>query len=656
MKKILVVLAIVLIPAYVYAAEEKKEENILKKMLETAISPIEAILGPVEDLGRIVVAPTKTQEKLGSASSSVTSVKIEDTVKRGQAKLAEALRDIPATDVVEAGINGPTSVFIRGANSNHTLLLLDGVKLYDPVSTNGAFDYTDLTLDNIERLEVVRGAQSSLYGSDAIGGVVSLETKKAMNDFVEASVESGSYYTTHESFGMGAYVDNLHYTFGGSQFNTKGVSVAQAKNNNVERDPYDRTVFSSRIDYDLPANMTVGGTFRYSLSHLKYDNFGTDSPNLMARHENYNFTQYIEQKLFEWWMYKINLGWMVSFRQDSDDQYDGPNSNYLRDKYFGKYFKADFQNTFKVFDFDSIVVGYDYTEELAHSYVESYASVSRMQKVIARNGSFYLENRLNLKDRLTATQGMRVDHHSYAGTHITYKIDGSYLFPTATKVRGGIATGFKAPTLYQLNAPSSPGFFGMFAFGGGNPNLLPETSFSYEYGIDQYLFGEKLIASIVYFQNRFKNLIGTTTDALWNTSQYRNISKAWSYGVESELKFKPYDKLSCALSYTYMPTRDMTTDAELLRRAKYKMRMQLNWVVFPKFETDLVIRYTGPRLDTGQNKLKQYTTVDVAFNYDLTKNLTMFARIENLFNKFYEEVRLDGEPGINAYAGIRAKF
>ncbi len=662
MKKILIILALFLVTASAFA-EEKKEGNILKKVLETAISPIETVLGPVTDLGQIVVAPTKTEEKIGSSSSSVASINVSDAARIGEIKVEEGLRDVPSVDVVETGFNGQTSVFIRGANSYHTLVMLDGVKLYDPMDPNGAFNFAHLTFDNLERVEVVRGPQSALYGSDAIGGLVSMETKKAMDTFFNASFEGGSYYTTNESFDMGAYVNRLHFTFGGSQYNTKGISQAEAKNNNQERDPYDRTVFSARIDYDFTDNLTAGGTFRYTIAHFKYDNFGIDYPNLHATHENHSFTQYIEQRLFDWWKYKINLGWMINLRRDFDDPFDGARSAYVRDKYYGKYFRLDYQNTFRILDIDSIVVGYEHMEELGHSYYEytvpGFSSVSNMPKVIARNDSFYIENRFNLKDRLTATQGMRIDHHSYAGTHVTYKLDGSYLLPTATKIRGVYATGFKAPTLYQLNVPAIPAeAWGGGAFGGGNPNLKPETSDSYEYGLDQYMLGEKIIASVVYFHNRFKNLINTTTsnDGLFNTTQYMNTGKAYTYGVESELKFKPYDKISGAVSYTWIRTKDMSTDSELLRRPNNKLKLQVNWKIFPRFETDLIIRYTGPRMDSGQNKLKQYTTTDVTFNYELNKTFTIFTRIENLFNVHYQEVRLNGAPGINAYGGIRAKF
>ncbi len=661
MKKILMLLAFLLIATSAFAAEEKKDGNVLMKILETAVSPVETVLGSVTDLGQIVVAPTKTEEKIGSASQSVTSINVNDAERIGEIKVEEGLRNVPAVDVVETGLNGQTSVFIRGAASYQTLVMLDGVKLYDPMDPNGAFNFAHLTFDNLERVEVVRGPQSALYGSDAIGGLVSMETKKAMDTFVNASFEAGSYYTTNEAFQLGFFANRLHYTVGGSQYNTKGISQAEAKNNNQERDPYDRTVLSARIDYDFTDNLTAGGTFRYTLANFNYDQMVVDYPNLRATHKNYSFTQYVEQRLFDWWKYKINLGWMNNERRDYDDPCSGSRGSYLRDNYSGRNFRVDYQNTFNILDMDNIVVGYDYVEELGSMSYEVYgtgwSSLSYMPEATARNGAFYIENRFNLKDRLTATQGMRVDHHSYAGTHVTYKFDGSYLLPTATKIRGSIATGYKAPTLYQLNAPFvAPDVWGMNGFGGGNPNLKPETSFSYEYGLDQYLVGNKFIASATYFQNRFKNLIGTTMDAMWNVSQYMNISKAYTYGIESELKFKPYDNISGGLSYTWMKTMDMSTDSELLRRPKNKLKLQVHWVIFPRFETDLIVRYTGPRMDSGQNKLKQYTLTDVTFNYELNRTFTIFARIENLFNIHYQEVRLIGEPGINAYGGIRAKF
>jgi vitamin B12 transporter len=656
-KRIIIALLVAVIGASAYAAEEKKD--ILKSIIDTAVSPIETLLGPVTDLGKIIVSPTKTEEKLVASSSSITTIDPETAIKYGEVRVEDGLRDVSAIDVAENGVPGPVSVFIRGANSNYTLVMMDGVKLYDPISPSGAYDFTDLTLDNLGRFEVIRGNQSALYGSDAIGGVIDLETRKAMNNFVNLQFDGGSFYTTHEVAEAGAYVQRFHFTVGASQYNTKSISQARAKANNPERDPYDRTSVSARVDYDLTDKFVVGGTFRGMISHSKYDSFGQDAPSICYRHENHLFTGYVDQELLDWWRYKINLGWMISLRRDYDDP-NGPQTNYLRDYYSGKYFKLDYQNTFNIMDIDSVVIGYEYMKEYGSSYRDSNGAVTIMPKVWDTDNSLYLENRFNYNDRLMATQGMRVDKYSLAGTHVTYKLDGAYLLPTATKVRGCFATGFKAPTLYQLNAPANPGvvWFGTLwgANGGGNPNLQPETSTTYEYGVDQFIYGEKCVASVVYFQNRFYNMINQTMDAFWNTSQYANMGKAYAYGIEAELELKPLDILSASMSYTWMRTKDFSTDSELLRRANNKFKAQISWKVCPRFEADFIVRYVGPRMDWGNDKLKEYTVANAALNYELTKNFTMFADLQNILNKEYEEVRGNGEPGFAAYGGVRAKF
>ena len=628
-----------------------------QEVIESLIRPMEEIIQPVFELERIVVTPTKTEEKLGAASSSITYIGKDTLEKEHIYTVKEALRNTVGVDVAENGrFAGTTSVFLRGANSNQTLVLMDGVKLYDPIAPGAAFNFNHLTTDNIDRIEVVRGSQSALYGSDAVGGVINIETKKAERPFVNAAFEAGSFYTTHESVECGAKTKGLHYSFGFSRFDTKGVPCAQVKNNNPERDDYERTGLSGRIDYDITEGLTIGGTTRYTTAKFEYDEFGFDDPDLTARHEDWLFTNYIDHKVFDWWRYIVRCGWMNTLRKDFDEN-NFSTPDYMRDKYSGKYFKVDYQNNFIIKEIDTIVIGYDYTEEMGDSYREQNGVVSDMPKVFARNSSLYLENRLNLNDRLTSTQGMRIDYHSQAGTHITYKIDGSYLFPWATKMRGSVATGFKAPTLYQLNAPVIPSWFGWGGFDGGNPSLQPETSQSYEFGLDQFIFSDKGILSWTYFHTRFKDLINARVNPVtWHVDQYTNINKAYSHGNEFEIKLKPIDTFETSFSYTLMETRDYGTDSSLLKRPDRKFKFEADWTVFPKFETDLIIKYVGPRMDWGLDKLKEYYRVDVIMNYQLTKNMTVFARVENLFDERYEETRGYTEPGISAYGGVKAAF
>lgn len=654
MRKLVLVLVGLMIFSGIAFAEEKKKLEVLDKIVETAFSPIESVLGSVTDLDKIVVTPSKTEEKIGASSSSVSVIDKGDFERKEIDTVKDVLREEVGLDVVQSGaFQGTTSLFTRGGNSNQTLIMIDGIKAYDPISPNGAYNLAHLTLDNVDRIEVLRGPQSALYGSDAMAGVINIMSRKAEKAYVNASYEGGSFFTNKESVEIGAAVKKFHYSVASSRLDTKGISQAEAKNNNQERDPYDRTSVAARVDYDITENFDVGGTFRYTYAHFEYDDGFTrrDDDNLFGTYRETFFTLRSGLKLFDCWEQNIHLGWMDIMRRDFDD--NPPANDFLRDKYTGKTFKFDYQNTLKVFDFDRVVIGYDYNEEIGDSYYESSFGVTDQPKVFSREGGFYVENRLNVADRLTATQGVRVSHHSRAGTFTTYRFDGSYLFATGTKVRGQIATGFKAPTLYQLFSPANPAW----AIGGGNPNLQPEKSLSYEYGMDQYLFGDKFSAGVTYFNTVYRNLIDAVYHPdTWVTDQYANVGKATVHGLEFSGKIKPVQAVTVSAGVTYQKTKNLQTGAELLRRPENKFFIECFWQALDKLSLDTRIRYNGPMSDSGGYKIKEYTVVDLVLNYDITKNFSIYGKIENALNKRYQETVGYGTAPFSVYGGVKAKF
>ncbi len=669
MKKIFLILfACFLSIGFVFAEEKDEEKSLLgdtklDKVIKALIDPMEKVVSPIMELGTIVVTPTKTKEKLGAQSSAVTVIGETEFYREKADYVKDVLKNEMGLDVVESGaFTGQTSVFMRGANSNQTLVMIDGVKVYDPTSPNGAFNLAHLTLDNLERIEIVRGSQSTLYGSDAMGGVINIITKKAEKAFFNGFFETGAFSTFREGFDMGAKTHGFHYTIGGSFVKSRGISQAQAKNNNPELDGYEQYALSARVDYDVNEDLTVGGTFRNTSTLFHYDQGRRDDADLYQKDFQTLFTQYVEHKPVDFYSYYIKLGWMNTFRRDADGNSGGA-TDYLRDWYKGYEFRLDYRNNIHLFDVDTFTIGYEFTKEIGDSYYfvawgpgVAQNSESDMPKVFSRNHALYLQNRLNFRDRLTATQGMRIDCHSLAGTHITYKVDGSYLFPTGTKVRGGWATGFKAPTLYQLNATLVLPQWGWFGFGGGNPNLEPETSNSYEIGLDQYAFGEKLLLHATYFHYMFHSLIGTTMDARFNVSQYRNLGKAHSHGIECGTKFKPLDNFEARFSYTYDYTKDYSTDRPLLRRPQHKFKINTYWEIVPKWNVNLEIRYSGLRYDSNVDKMKPYAVVDFNTDYNLLKNLNVYLKVANLFDKRYEEVRGYGTSPFAVYVGTKAEF
>ncbi len=653
MKKLILILSIILLAANAFAGDEKKT-NIIEKIVQTAVSPIDTVLGTITDLERIVITPSRVEEKLGANSSSISVIDYKDFDRAKTYDVKDALRQQVGLDIVQSGaFQGQTALFTRGGNSNHTLIMIDGVKAYDPISPNAAYNLAHLTLDNVERIEVLRGPQSALYGSDAMAGVVSIISKRAEEPYVDMSYESGSFYTNKEHFEAGAKTEMFHYSISASRYDTRGISQAEAKNNNPERDPYNRSAVAGRIDYDLGEALTVGATLRHTDSRYKYDDLGRDVDNLRSIDKETFLTTYAQNKLFDWWRHSIKLGWMKVNRWSFDDA--PPANHYYRSKYMGKYFKLDYMNDFDIVDKDHFIIGYDYTEEMGDNFYENrlYATVSDMPKVFSREGGLTLENRFNLSDRLTATQGVRIGHHSSTGTFETYRLDGSYLLVTGTKIRGLWATGFKAPTLYQLFSPADP----LWSIGGGNPNLKPERSRSYEYGVDQYIFGEKVIVSVTYFNTIFRDLI----DAVYHpdtfvTDQYANIGKATVHGIEASIRTRPVKNIMAEFGFTYQKTKNKQNDRDLLRRPEKKFYAELFWVFLDKFTFDVKLRYNGPMSDSGGYKIKEYTVVDFITNYDLTKNLSVYVKLNNVFDQHYEEVLGYSTAPFAAYGGVKAKF
>ncbi|GEM_PF-1856297 len=666
MKRLVVVFIIVALSAVTVIAafaEESKAVGFVKGLLSKAILPIETVIGPLTELEKIVVTPSRIGEKIGAASSSISIVDEKDFDRKKISTVKDALKDEVGIDISQIGaFQGSASILTRGGKPNHTLVMVDGLKAYDPISPGGEYNIAHLTLDNVERIEILRGAQSALYGSDAMAGVINIVSKKAEDTYVNALFEAGSFFTYKEQFSAGSVAHGFHYSIAGSRLDTQGISQADAKSNCQERDPYDKTSVAVRVDYDMSEKSSVGASVRHSESNYAFDQGSdADDDNSFSSLTEDFVTLNADQEIVQWWDHSLKMGWMESKRQYFDD--DSPGFDFDRSKYYGKYFKLDYQNVFDLFGIDKVIAGYEYTEEMAEYYSQNDYSgamaAESMPKVFSREGDAYLENRVNVSDRLTSTQGARVSHHSRAGTNMTYRIDGSYLFFSGTKIRGLTATGFKAPSLYQLFAPAN------VFFGGGNPALQPEKSLSYEYGIDQYIFGDKVISGVTYYYTLYENLIDALTDPnTFFTGQYINIGKAQVHGIEATLKVKPIESVRASIGFTYQKTKDFQNDQEMVRRPERKFFAECFWQATKKLSIEGKLRYNGPMSDNLSNplwglntyKLKEFTIIDGIVNYEATKHLAFYLRAENMFNKTYHESRGFGEPPFALYGGVKASF
>jgi vitamin B12 transporter len=607
----------------------------------------------------IVVTATRTKQPTLELGSSTTLIPFEELKKAGKETVAEALAAVPGLDVVQSGGPGTTtSVFIRGANSEHTLVLVDGIEVNDPISAGRSFNFAHLKLDNIDRIEVVRGPQSTLYGSDAIGGVINIITKKgAGKSRFFVSAEAGSYGTFCESAGSYGGTEAMNYSLEVSRLDTKGFSSSNEKYGNTEKDGYGNTTFSGRLGFKAAENLEFQLIGRYIDAKSNVDNSageGGDDPNYVMDFQQVILSANANLSLFEGkWEQRLGISYN-NIRSDLDNPTDELHPfDSSQGMYKGNSFKIDWQHNVFVHPTNTITAGIEYEREQGeseNSWEDNWGSgQSFFPEESAHTTGIYLQDSIKIQDTFFMTIGVRFDNHNRFGNETTFRIAPAVVLNTGTKFKATYGTGFKAPSLYQLYAPATN--WGPI----GNENLEPEKSKGWDVGIEQFLFENRLTLSFTYFSNKFENLI------LYDWTQgYVNISEAETKGYEVFLSARPVNPLTIQGGYTYTDAMDIDNDEQLLRRPKHKANLTLNWQLFKKVNANLNIIHVGKRIDVfpypTRTEADAFTLFNLAMSYQVTKNIEIFGRINNLFDTEYEMVLGYGTAGRNAYIGIKATY
>ncbi|HNZ32007.1 MAG TPA: TonB-dependent receptor [Smithellaceae bacterium] len=604
---------------------------------------------PKYDLGNIIVSATKTETYQGEVGSSTTVITAEEIKKSQKQTVNEVLRDVPGVTVMQtSAFGGTTSAYLRGAKPGQTLVLIDGVEVNDPMSTDRSFDFAHLTTDNIERIEIVRGPQSTLYGSDAMSGVINIITKKGEGKpKLDGYFEGGSYNTFRENLGLSGGMGNFNYSLSASRLDSDGINKASTGS---EKDGYGNTVISSKLGYKLFNNSELSVVTRFTDAKTSIDDGSDDDdPNHVAWWTDFNTKAAFDQSINSWWSHNLSLSYHDVHRYYRDEADDAHTTENEDSWYKGNNTKFEWQHNFSPVGWSIITSGFEYEEEEGSSYYRSGTYISKIGKNSVNNTACYLQDQLKFWDRLFIALGIRVDDHEIFGVESTYKISAAYFMPqTGTRLKANWGTGFKAPSIYQLYSNY------------GDPNLKPDESRSYDFGFEQSFLKDKLSFDLTYFHNDFENMVDW--DSL--TWKYKNIGKAVTKGFEFGTKIKPMDNLTIKASYTYTDTEDKDTGLELLRRPKVQANLSVDWKFIEKANLNLGMTYVGDRKDViydaswTQVRItdKAYTTARVALSYDVTKNFQLFARAENLLDEKYEDVHGYAMPGLSFYGGIKASF
>lgn len=601
----------------------------------------------------VLVTATKYPTEAQHLSSSYSIIDQQLISQSKAPTVLQLLRNVEGISIAQQGGLGKlNSLFMRGANANHTLVLVDGVEVNDPSSPSNAFDLSHLQTENIERIEIVRGPQSTLYGSDALAGVINVFTQTGNEvNKLQLRTEGGSnsYYKGSGYF-TGSY-DIFDYSINFSRLASEGISAANEKYGNTEADGYSNNSFSSNISANLLSNLQLNLNYRFTDASTDLDQgtqFG-DDPNYTYDLEENIFNTSLHWNLFNnKWEQKFK-GTVLRRTSKAIDEPDEMNPSSSKNFTNATRTKFEWLNNLKFIPYNVITVGAETELEKANTEYISESEWGPFESIFPseemRTNSIFLQNQLLLDNGFSAIAGIRLDDNEKFGNHSTYKFGLSYyLDKTHTKLKANYGTGFKAPSLFYLFDPSF-----------GNPDLQPEENIGWDVGFEQHFFGTGLSFGATYFSMKFENMFGFDQNFVTI-----NINEAETKGVETFLTYNSGD-LYIHLNYTYTEAVDLSSGEELqlIRRPNDKATLSVSYSPIEKLNLNSTISYVSKRVDedfsafpTTRVTLEDYTLMDITVNYKLLSKLTLFGRVENLFDTDYEEVLYYGTLGRAFYAGF----
>lgn len=609
---------------------------------------------PAATAPEVVVSASRVPVPLHEAGSSVTVITEAEIEQRGTRFVGDILRDVPGVAVGRTGgYGGLTDLRIRGAEANQTLVLIDGMEMNNPANAS-SFDLGLLLAADVARIEILRGPQSSLYGSDAVGGVINIVTKAPRKGWSGAAGgEAGSFATTNGIANIGYGGERFFVTAMRSRFEAAGISEANARKGNHEADSYDNGTTHLKAGFQPLDNLKVEVVGRDTQTRKEID----DSKEVIgAQDGNGSANNHLRNGIAraDWSLYGGN--WIHTLRAAyANAGYDSLNVSKHR-TYFneGTKTKYDYQTSIAF-----ATPGAANAEHRATLAVESENDQYRTsdRSVGATNYGYVGEYRVSLWDDLFLSGALRYDDNdTLFKDQLTWRGTAAYIHrPWDTRFHGSFGRGVKNPTMIELYGYSST-----FT---GNPNLRPEEVIGLDAGVEQTMMGGQLVADVTYFRNRFTDFIDGTGNSA------RNLSGTTSAdGVEITLVARPTDQIRITGNYTFTYTKDAKGN-DLVRRARHIAGINGNYAFTlddRKANANLGLRYNGTQNDNVYNdntfstthveRLKPFALLNFNFSWEFRDNVELLARAENLLDRRYEEVFGYGTPGRSGFVGVRARF
>jgi vitamin B12 transporter len=631
---------------------------------------------PPEQPLQVTVTANRIPTAIQRTGSAVTIIRGEEIQRANPGSLADALRAVPGLDISENGGPGSTAAIrLRGANSGQTLVLLDGVRLNDPSGASGEFDASMIAPGLIDRIEVLRGPQSALYGSDAIGGVINVITRKGRGAPVfSLRAEGGSYGTASTVGSMAGSSGPWNFALSGSALRTDGFSRYGYRIGRLERaqGPFEddgTTRFGGfgRIGYDTGTGFRADVAVTGIDTRAEYDAaFGRfpDTPSLGKR----RFTQVSAKAELDTFDAALTHSVQVFANRSERIFYDSSFATLqpgnrrgaetrTRSDFVGDRLGAEYQALLRLKQFGSLIVGGRFERETADTFAENIlprpGPERRTLAAVQDTTSGFALWQVPVGERLTLSFGGRADAVTDVDTFVTGRVTAAYTLPeTGSKLRASLGSGGKAPTLFQRFSPQF-----------GTPGLRPEESIGFDAGIDQSLLDGRATLSLTGFANRIRDLItfesGPTCPAAQAGGCYVNVARASTSGLEAAGQVTVLEGLlAISGTYTYLHAKDRATNLTLARRPQHSGRIALQLTPLPGWLIEPSVVMLAERFSSAgeRNRLAPYARFDIYTEYALNPTFKLHARVENITNARYQEVINYGTTGRAAYAGLTATW
>ncbi len=627
----------------------------------------------------IVVTALRTPVPQTQVSSSVTVLDQQAIQAAQPLALIDVLERTPGIAVNRAGGYGETTgLSIRGADKDETVVVIDGMRVSDPTAPAGGFDFAQLFADDIARVEILRGPQSILWGSDAIGGIVNVTTvaptKPLEEDF---SVEAGSHRTVDAHAGIGGTSSLVDWRISGSAFTTDGIPTLVG---GTQDNGYTRKAASATTTFHLASNVSLDLRGYWDAGRNSYSDVDFNTGNIYAG--NYGLTK-------QWTVYAgLNVALLddrwknrLAVLQDKTDNesYTPIDSPALQFVGHGRVRRYEYQGSLEVSQQIQLVFGAERKEERMETgspfdVVNDVPTPYDLALHTANTNSVYGQARVEPTKGLTLNGGVRYDHHSVYGGHTIFSAGGDYTPDGgATLIRANYDEGFKAPSLYQLYSDY------------GNTTLRPETAKGWEVGLERHL-GKVLSASATWFERNTTNLIEfndcpASASAIepvpppayaacynnFGQGYYANVDKAKAKGLELAA-FLRIGRLFANGNYSFVSSQDRTPGAatygqQLPNRPRHLANATIGYDWKGGLTTSVALRTASSSNDTDFNvypsipvTLGAYALVDLRAEWKLAPELTVFGRVENVGDKVYQTVYGYNNLGRTGYLGIRTHF